>query len=76
MSRLKTIVDAIVAESSGVQARLLVARIGLKAGVNLSRITPGTPDNPELERKILQAARQVLGRDLPIEDKNAEEAPK
>ncbi len=76
MSRLKTIVDAIVAESSGVQARLLVARIGLKAGVNLSRITPSTPDNPELERKILQAARQVLGRDLQIEDRNAEEAQK
>ena len=30
----------------------------------------------ELESKILQAARQVLGRDLQIEDRNAEEAQK
>ncbi|MEQ8353135.1 MAG: hypothetical protein RH862_16780 [Leptospiraceae bacterium] len=74
MSRLKNIVDAIVAESSGVQARLLVARIGLKAGVNLSRITPNTPENPELEKRILQAAHQVLGRELQIQEKNGEEA--
>ena len=66
MSNLKTIVDAILKESNGLQAKLLLARVGLKAGVNLSRVGEDFPDNPQLEARVRQAAREVLGRDLLI----------
>ncbi len=58
MGNLHQIVEAIRAESSGVQARLLVARVGLKARVNLVKVTPATPNNPELEARLLKIAQE------------------
>ncbi|RME91776.1 MAG: hypothetical protein D6767_04510 [Candidatus Hydrogenedentota bacterium] len=72
MGRLKKIVKAIESESSGVQGRLLLARVGLKAGVNLSKITENTPDNPEIEKRILAAARVVLRKEIKIEGEENE----
>ena len=64
MGNLKRIVDSIKAESSGVQANLLVARVGLKIGVSLKNIDENTPDNPELETRILNAAETILQKEL------------
>ncbi len=66
MGRLKRIIDAIRAESGGVQAKLLVARVGLKAGINISEINESTPDDREIEAKLLEAARNILGKDIRI----------
>ncbi|MEM7183641.1 MAG: hypothetical protein AAF518_22225 [Spirochaetota bacterium] len=67
MGRLKKLVDAISEESGGVQGRLLIARIGLRAGVNLAKITENTPDNPTLETKLHKAIKQILGKDITID---------
>ena len=67
MGRLKMLVDAVSEESGGVQGRLLVARIGLKAGVNLTKITAKTPDNPTLEAKLHKAIKQILGKEISID---------
>lgn len=64
MGRLNQIIESIKAESSGVQAKLLVARVGLKIGVNLARIDEDTSDNPELESKLLKATREILHKDI------------
>ena len=64
MGNLKRIVESIKAESSGVQANLLVARVGLKIGVSLKNIDENTPDNPELETRILNAAETILQKEL------------
>jgi len=64
MGNLKRILDAIKAESSGVQAKLLVARVGLKVGVSLARVDENTPDNPELGTRLLKAAQEILHRDV------------
>ncbi|RMH70100.1 MAG: hypothetical protein D6675_10440 [Gemmatimonadetes bacterium] len=66
MGRLKKIIDAIAAESKGAQAKLIVARVGLKAGVNLSKIDESTPDDPVLEEKLLKAAHAILGKPITI----------
>ena len=67
MSNLHRIVEAIKSESSGVQARLLVARVGLKAGVNLTKVTATTPNNPALEARLLKIAQEVLGKELALD---------
>ena len=67
MGNLHQIVEAIKSESNGVQARLLVARVGLKAGVNLSTITPTTPNNPALEARLIKIANEVLGKELVLD---------
>jgi len=64
LGRLNQIIESIKAESSGVQAKLLVARVGLKIGVNLARIDEDTSDNPELESKLLKATREILHKDI------------
>jgi hypothetical protein len=64
MSRLKKIVDYIQCSSSGAQAKLQIARVGLKSGMNLSLINENTPDNPEVEKKLLRSAKEVLGIDI------------
>jgi hypothetical protein len=69
MENLKRIIEVIEAESSGVQAKLLVARVGLKIGVSLARINENTPDNPDLENRILKAAREILHKDISLSRK-------
>ncbi len=64
MGNLNRIIEAIKAESSGVQAKLLVARIGLKTGVSLVGINENTPNNLELETRLLRAAQEILHREL------------
>lgn len=66
MGRLKKIVDAIQNSSSGVQGKLQLARVGLKTGMNLSLVNDNTPDNIELEKKLIKAAREVLGIDISL----------
>ncbi len=64
MGNLKRILEAIKAESSGVQAKLLVARVGLKVGVSLARVDENTPDNPVLGARLLKAAQEILHREI------------
>ena len=64
MGNLNRIIAAIKAESSGVQAKLLVARIGLKTGVSLVGINESTPNNPELETRLLEAAHEILHKEI------------
>ena len=64
MGNLNRIIAAIKAESSGVQAKLLVARIGLKTGVSLVGINENTPNNPALETRLLEAAQAILHKEI------------
>ena len=64
MGNLNQIVEAIKAESSGIQAKLLVARVGLKVGVSLAGVDENTPDNPELATRLLRAAQEILHKDI------------
>jgi len=66
VGNLCRIVDCIRAESSGIHAKLLVARVGLKVGVSLTGIDESTPNNPELEGRLIEAARTVLHRDFVV----------
>lgn len=66
MQRLKKIVDSILKQSKGAQGRLLLARVGLISGINLILVTDKTPNNPEIENKILHSYRQITGNDLEV----------
>jgi hypothetical protein len=66
MGRLKKIVDYIQSSSSGAQAKLQIARVGLRSGMNLSLISENTPDNPEVEKKLLRSTKEVLGIDIAL----------
>ena len=67
MGNLCRIVDTIRAESSGIHAKLLVARVGLKVGFSLSGITESTPNNPALEGRLIEAACAVLQKDIVVD---------
>ncbi len=64
MGMLWNIVSALKKESSGTQGKLLIARVGLKAGINLAQVTEKTEDNPVLAERILKSAKEVLGKEL------------
>ena len=67
MGNLCRRVDCIRAESSGIHAKLLVARVGLKVGISLAGIDESTPNNPALEGRLIEAARAVLQKDLVVD---------
>ena len=67
MGNLYRIVDTIRAESSGIHAKLLVARVGLKVGVSLAGIDETTPNNPALEGRLIAAAGALLHKELVVD---------
>lgn len=46
--------------SSGLDAKDVKGKLGLRSGTLLSLINPNTPDNPETIAKLKQAAKEVL----------------
>ena len=69
MSKLKDILEAIGGHSSGVQRKLLLARVGLKAGIDLTKINDETPNNPELENRLINIANEILGIQLDLDSR-------
>jgi hypothetical protein len=59
--RLKNIVDYV--KSRVHFKNLAVACLNLKAGMNVDDFREKTPDNPELEQKLIQGAKEILGVD-------------
>ncbi len=66
MSKIKQIIGIILSESSGLDAKLKLTRIGLKAGINLSNYTEGSPEDPEKIEKLLKSAKEVLGKEIKL----------
>lgn len=65
MSKLKKILEEIQQHSGkGVQSKLALARIGLKAGINITQIDESTPSNPELEERLIKASKEILNIDI------------
>ncbi|RME77871.1 MAG: hypothetical protein D6785_12345 [Planctomycetota bacterium] len=56
--RLKKLVDFVKANSTF--TNLTLARISLKVGMDINEITASTPDDPELEKKLIQAIKEVM----------------
>ncbi|MCB1190552.1 MAG: hypothetical protein KDK90_08975 [Leptospiraceae bacterium] len=68
MSRLRDIINEIQAHSGkGVQAKLILARIGLKTGINISQTADLSYSDPELEEKLIKAAKEVLKIDIKLD---------
>lgn len=59
--RLKHIVDYV--KSRVHFKNLAVACLKLKTGVNVDDFKENTPDNPELEQRLIQAAKEILDDD-------------
>jgi hypothetical protein len=60
---LKTQIEQIIQER-GLDPTQTRGKIGMKAGVLLSLINAGSPDDPAKVSKLRQAAEEVLGQKL------------
>ena len=59
--RLKAIVDIVKAKS--VFKNLAVALLSFKVGQDVDAFTDSTPDDPELEAKLVEEAKKILKTD-------------
>lgn len=64
MGKLKRILDKMIELEQVAFPKLLLSRIGLKAGISVNTITENSPDNPELEKKLLKAIKEVTGKEI------------
>ncbi|RME91790.1 MAG: hypothetical protein D6767_04495 [Candidatus Hydrogenedentota bacterium] len=68
MNRIKQLIEAEIAkEHGGLIAKVMLSRVGIRAGINISKIDENTPYDPELAKKLLNAASQILNR--PIQER-------
>ena len=59
--RLKKIVDHVKARSFF--KNLAISMLNMKLNTDVERFSDNTPDDPELEKKLIEAAKEVLGKD-------------
>ena len=60
----KHIEKEIAKSRSGMIARILLSRIGIKARFNITQITKATPYNNDTKERLLQSASEIIGRDI------------
>ena len=55
-----------VAQARGLDAVKVKGEVSMRAGFFLAIVFPHTPDDPEKIERLREAAREVLGIELPI----------
>lgn len=69
MNRIKILIENEIAKDhGGLIAKIMLSRVGIRAGINITSITEDTPFDPEKAQALLTAAEQILNR--PIESPN------